>query len=420
MRRFDFQPSEPVLDNPYIGFTSYQRFRYDPIYSDIVVDPRNNACETEERECFPVPPGTLENGYSEGFYPDCRIAYIRLLWKEFEPRRKEYHFEVIDSLLERAASSGQTLQFRLMPHSTCERDDVPEWLKELIVCPKRPKGMRVKESPSDPVYLEYFREAVEVIALRYDTNPVLDTVDISLSGAWGEGDGWETYPIEALERLVDTYTKGFPHTKLIGQICGPRFIERANKTHPTGWRGDGAGEYRHLNEYYPAYLNELSDDLWKRAPIAFESYWWLGEWYRNGWSIDEVIEKTLEWHVSNFNGKSMPIPGEWKPKIDAWLGRMGYHFCFKSLTLDESSVTITVVNRGVAPLYNKLPFVVELNGRAYRFDPTDWLPGEHRLTIAADRELPHSVTAGIYQDDTVIRFENDLPFDGQKYILMKE
>ena len=47
-------------------------------------------------------------------------------------------------------------------------------------------------------------------------------------------------------------------------------------------------------------------DLWIKSPITFESYWWLGEWYRQGWDIEDVMEACLDWHLSTFNAKSIP------------------------------------------------------------------------------------------------------------------
>ena len=41
---------EKAVANPYIGFTSYQRFRGDPLFSDVVVSPDKNLTETERTE----------------------------------------------------------------------------------------------------------------------------------------------------------------------------------------------------------------------------------------------------------------------------------------------------------------------------------------------------------------------------------
>ena len=240
---------EPIA-NPYIGFTSYQRFRGDPLYSDIVVKPENNGIETEAVECYPVPKEVSQEGDGQGFYPNTEMAYIRILWKEFEPRRKEYDFALISDILSRAREKGQSVMFRLMPHSTRASDDVPEWLKTLIPCPERPDGMRVKDSPSSPLYLRYFGEAIKAIADRFDDDPTLYAVDISLTGAWGEGHKWKEYPKKALKELIDVYTNGFRKTHLIGQCAAPYLAKYASKKHACGWRGDGVGEKKHMTVFY--------------------------------------------------------------------------------------------------------------------------------------------------------------------------
>ena len=433
-RKF-FKLSEKPVKNPYVGFTTFQHFRNDALYSDIVVKPENNATETEERECYPVPSDVEQNGYNEGFYPDCSIAYIRILWKEFEPERKKYNFELIESILKTAKDNGQTVMFRLMPHSTRASDDVPEWLKKLISCPERPAGQRVKDSPQDPVYLEYFGEAVEKIAERFDSDPVLDIIDVSITGAWGEGSNWEKYPEEALKRLMDVYTKSFKHTHLIGQVAAPWLIDYGRKTKPVGWRGDGVGESRHLYDFYPTANLSLSE-CWKTAPVAFESYWWLCEWERQGWSIDDVIDKTLSWHISNFNAKSMPIPHKWKDKIDYWLSKMGYHFVLRVFKYpheaqqgDTLELSLYIENRGCAPIYNKIPVKFRLtNGvNEYNFDTEidvrKWLPGDsiENLSIKlsdAMKKGTYNIQLGIFGDTTpVILLETAAEMDGNYYKL---
>ena len=263
--------------NPYMGFSTFQHYRGDPLYSDIVVDPANHGLETEERECYPVPSYIEQQGDRQGFYPDCSVAYIRILWKEFEPRRREYRYEVIEEVLRRAKAAGQTVLFRLLPHSTRESDDVPDWLKERIDCPARPAGMRVKDSPADPVYLRYFGEAIARIGERFDADPTLDMLDISITGSWGEGYGCDRYPREALQELIDVYTRSFPHTRLIGQIAAPWLIEYGGRNRPIGWRADGLGSDYLTYIRYPAVAEQLQDN-WKTAPVLLSL---IGGW-RNG------------------------------------------------------------------------------------------------------------------------------------------
>ena len=410
-----FASKDEPVGNPFIGFTSYQRFRSDPLFSDVAVRPENNGTETEETECYPVKEAAVRTD-GGGFYPETSVAYIRLLWKDFEPRRGEYRYALIGDILKKAKRNGQTVMLRLMPHSTRQSDDVPDWLKKMIPCPDRPDGVRVKDSPEDPVFLQYFGEAIDALAQRFDTDPTLAVMDISLTGAWGEGHKCDTYPQEALKELVDVYTRSFRNTCLIGQAAAPWLIEHACRTKPCGWRGDGVGEPYHMTVKYPKVAAGVSD-LWKTAPVSFESYWWLGEWKRRGWDIDGIIEKTLSWHVSTFNAKSFPIPEEWREKIDDWIGRMGYHFVLHQFdypgTAEAGDILrfrLRVENRGVAPIYHSIPLRLRLKSedKEYIFttgtDVRTWLPGEH--SVSFEVPLPRDVPAGGYAIGLSVSGEN--------------
>ena len=391
IRRFSYVPE--VRQNPYIGFTSFQHFRGEEMYSDIVVKPENNLTETERVECYPISSDAEENGRNEGYYPDTSLVYIRILWKEFEPKRGEYNFKFIDEILEKAACHKQHLIFRLMAHSTRACDDVPDWLKAMIPCPERPDGMRIKDSPTDPLFLDCFLEAVRVLGEYIDGNETLYAVDISLPGSWGEGHKLELYPDGTLERIVDVYTAVFKKTILFTQVARPTLLAYAGQKAVIGWRGDGLGAPGHTKKIYPPNIAKM-EDAWKKGPVSFEAYWWLCEWQRRGWNIDEIIEMTLFWHISSFNAKSMPIPYEWKDKIDAWVKRMGYHYVIDSFAYPETCAVgdtarckLTVKNVGVAPIYKKIPLKVRLvgDGVAQEIElPTDirsWLPGIHEETV---------------------------------------
>lgn len=402
-----FGRKEEEKQNPYIGFTSFQHFRDEALYSDVVVRPENKMTETENLECYPVPEYVPQNGREEGFYPDTTIAYIRILWKEFEPRQGEYNYALIEGILSKARACGQTVMFRLFGHSTRASDDVPDWLKEIIPCPERPEGMRVKDSPKDPRYFEYFAKAIRAIAERFDEDPTLDMVDICMPGAWGEGHKLHEYSEEELKQWVALFVNAFKKTRLFGQAETPELIKWANEIKPVGWRADGVGNGFHMNVCYPGVIEQMPE-VWKKAPVSCESFWWLGEWQRQGWDIDEIIEKTLEWHISSFNAKSLPIPNEWQEKIKYWNSRMGYHFeldYFKYPKMacpgDELAFELGIENTGVAPIYNEIPLKLRLkNGEtSYVFDTgldiREWLPGKHVNIFKV--LLPKATPAGNYQ-----------------------
>ncbi len=387
--RKNFQYKREKKQNPYIGFTSFQHFRNDELYSDLIVRPENNMTETEHVECYPIPDYVEEKGRAQGYYPDCSVVYIRVLWKEFEPVQGQFNYSLIDGILEKARENDQTVMFRLLPHSTRESDDVPDWLKEIIECPPRPAGVREKAPPSDPKFLEFFGAAIKAFGERYDSDPTLAFMDFSLPGAWGEGSHIDLFTEEQIHSLVDVFTKNFPNTQLIGQISSPWVVHYANETKSVGWRADCIGKPVLLRVNVPNNQVKMPD-VWKRGHISFEAYWWLGEWKRQGWGVQESIDATLGWHASTFNAKSLPIPWEWKKSVDEWIAKMGYHFVIEEVNLpdsaaagEEAEVSFTINNVGVAPLYHYLPLTLRITkGKQVCDIPLDvdmrkWQPGHH-------------------------------------------
>ena len=430
-----FKELQGVIYNPYIGFTSFQHFRGDKLYSDCITGRAGVAStETENYECYPVPEGVEENGREQGYHPDTTVAYIRILWKEFEPKQGEYNYSIIEDILAKAKAKGQTVMFRLMPHSTCERDDVPDWLKEIMECPARPAGKRVKDSPTDPRYLKLFGLAIEKLGKRFDSDETLDSVDVSLGGAWGEGH--QDFPKEDIQALMDIYVRVFPNTKLLGQFSNTDMLYYIGEKRTIGWRADGTGSPKHMNELFPPRIVALPSDHWKTAPVSFEAYWWISEWYRQGWDIDDIIEKTLSWHVSTFNNKSFPIQFELQDKIEYWLTKMGYRFYLSEISYperakagEEIEIAFVLENKGVAPIYNNLPFKFLLKNEKYNLEmETDidirkWLPEKSYENVKF--VLPENMPAGNYQlacsigggKYPVVKLATDTENDEEKYWL---
>jgi len=429
-KRFNYMPEDG--QNPYTGIVSFQHFRNEPLYSDIVVKPENHMCETESVEVYPIDESVPQNGRAEGYYPDSTIAYIRILWKDFEPQRGNYNYNLMEEILDKARNASQTVMFRLLPHSTCARDDVPDWLKKLIPCPERPKWKRVKASPTDPLFVELFLEAIRKLGERFDADPVLAFVDISMPGCWGEGYNADAFSFDTLKTIYDTYIEVFPNTKLISQLGYPEPLRYGNEKAHIGQRCDGLGSPGLTNDYIPTYMNECPD-FWKNGHVSFESFWWLCEWKRQGWNIDDIIEKTLEWHISSFNPKSLPIPYEWEDKIKYWISKMGYHFTIDTFSTPESAsagddveLTLEGENIGVAPTYHSTPLKVNFCGEkefSYEtnVDITTWMPGKfkEKFIFTLPDDMPfgeYDVKISIYDDVArIVYFATDAPFDGKRY-----
>ncbi len=112
--------------NPYTGFMSFQHFRGENLYSDIIVKPENRMTETETVECYPISADAKDEGRSEGWYPDNSVAYIRFLWKEFEPEQGVYNYDFVENIINDAKKHKQTLIIRLIAHNTQTINNLPD------------------------------------------------------------------------------------------------------------------------------------------------------------------------------------------------------------------------------------------------------------------------------------------------------
>ena len=420
--------------NPYIGFVSFQHCVGDPLYTDSVVNPKGDLCETEDFECYPVPPEIEEKGDSQGFYPDSTVAYYRFLWKDFEPERGKYNYDLVDEFLRKAEKRGQKVMIRLMPHSTCARDDVPAWLKEMIPCPERPPRSRFKDSPTDPLWIDLMCEAVLALGARFDSDPTLYSVDISTVGAWGEGHKRDEYPDYVIPKMVDTYIEAFPTTILLCQITLPKMLERIRAAgRVVGIRADAMGQPAHREEVYPMFLSQIPSDIWKTGPVSGEAFWWLGEWKRQNWDPRDTFDYMLGLHMSTFNGKYLPIPFDWKDEVERFESLCGYHYSIASFEYpdvaragEKTSMKLTVDNVGVAPIYHNIPLKVRIsNGEtAHEYtvdtDIRKWLPGLNETDIEV--VLPEGTTGNWKVEIAVkdeaypdVYFATDAPRNGTWY-----
>lgn len=117
---------------------------------------------------------------------------------------------------------------------------------------------------------------------------------------------------------------------------------------------------------------------------------------------------------------------------------MGYRFVIKEVEYPESikvgeraGITLKIENKGVAPIYNKLPLKLRLKGEKTQeyitdIDITKWLPGQYEENILL--EIPSDFATGEYElqiaiegdDKPSVAFANELETDGNYLLLGKE
>ncbi len=109
-----------VLNNPGIGFMTFQRFNGDNL----------NKGSTWTEGLPPVYQD-FDGDLINKNYPQTSIAYLRVYWKYMEQEPGQYNWEMIDKALRTAAERGQTLMLRIAPYGEDE-NDVPAWYRKMV------------------------------------------------------------------------------------------------------------------------------------------------------------------------------------------------------------------------------------------------------------------------------------------------
>lgn len=410
------QEIDEVLDNPGMGFMTFQRFNGDELNEG-----------SGWTEGFPIDYQEFDGDLSNPNYPSTTIAYWRIYWKYMEPEEGVYRWDMLDQALEMARSRGQTLILRIAPHGTGDDKDVPQWYRAMVGTENEwnynnPVNKWVVD-PEDPRYALYFGGLIRALGQRYDGHPDLEAVDLSIVGAWGEGAGSELLSQPTREALVNSYTNSFRLTPLIALLMDKKTNMYANSQIPVGWRVDCIGDlgfwaedqngWTHMYDFYPQeIINCGVEDDWIRSPLSFEICGTFLRWKdREGYDREDVkyiFNETLKWHMSSFNAKSSPVPEEWEDLVEEWLKKMGYRFVLRRFsypgqveTGGKLSFQSWWENRGVAPCYKDFTLAVRLlSDNQSIVLPTDakikeWLPGDnvydHSLWVPAD------VSEGTYE-----------------------
>jgi len=380
---------DDVLVNPGIGFMTFQRFNGDALNTG-----------TGWTEGFPIAYQEFKGSLKNANHPDTSMAYFRVYWRYIEPERGKFAWEQFDSALKTAHNRGQTLMIRIAPYgsSGTQKDDVPDWYRQMVGDEKDKLPLQKwRTDPEDPRYAEAFGNMIRAFGKRYDGHPDLESVDLSIVGAWGEGAGSENLTEPTREALVDAYLEAFQKTPLVMLLSDAKTNGYGISKRPVGWRVDCLGDmggfnpnWNHMFDYYPeAIINFGMQDAWKLAPVSFEVCWVMQTWKDKGWDVDYIIDQSLKWHISSFNAKSSAVPTEWQPQVKRWLNHMGYRFVLRKFTYPAEvkpqaklEFTSWWENKGVAPCYRQWPLALRLKGAGHSevletdADIRNWLPGD--------------------------------------------
>ncbi len=397
---------DDVLINPGIGFMTFQRFNGDDLNQG-----------TSWTEGYPIAYQDFKGSLENKDHPMTSIAYFRVYWKFLEPERGHYRWDLLDRALHTARDRRQTLMLRVAPYGTKDDNDVPDWYRAMVG-DEQPKKRLAKwrTDPENPRYVQHFGGLIRALGARYDGHSDLESVDLAIVGAWGEGAGADLLTESTREALVNAYLDTFQKTPLVMMLTDTKTNGYAIARHAVGWRVDCLGDmggfgnpnWSHMQDYYPqAIINFGMRDAWKKAPVSFEACWVMQHWKDLGWNVDYIIDQSLKWHISSFNAKSSPVPAEWRPNVERWLKKMGYRFVLRKFTYPATvapggklAFTSWWENKGVAPSYRRFPLALRLQGSGgtavlvTEADIREWLPGDNLYDDAV--VVPGELSPGDY------------------------
>jgi len=397
---------DTVLVNPGIGFMTFQRFNGDKLNQG-----------TSWTEGHPIVYQEFHGSLANENHPDTSIAYLRIYWKYIEPERGQYNWDLIEKALETAHSRGQTLMLRVAPYgSDPVATDVPAWYRAMMGDEKGKFELKKwLTNPEASRYVRYFGGMIRALGARFDGNPDLESIDMAMVGAWGEGAGSDLLTEHTREALVNCYIEAFPKSLLVMLLTDEKTNKYGLQKRPVGWRVDCLGDmggfsptWSHMLDWYPqSIVNDGMADAWKKAPVTLEVCWVMQHWLDAGWDVDYIIDQSLKWHTSSFNGKSSPVPEKWRPNVERWLKHMGYRlvlrkFSYPSAVRPGSELAFQTwwENKGVAPCYHAFPVALRLSGPSgtevvtTNADIRQWLPGD--AIYDGSVKLPSNLRAGTY------------------------
>ncbi len=363
------------------------------------------------------------------------IQYARYDWGELERAPGKLDEAFLDQVLRATHDAGQKLATRVM----CCSPDVghpyhPSWLKEvggheLETDFGRARPLLVPDM-DDPVVLERHLDFIKRLGARYDGHPDLDHVDLGSIGWWGEwhmsGSRTARMPsVASRMRVVDAYLKAFKKTPLVMLINGgergdwPWMAEGGAclayaAQHGAGWRADSFGDMGrggHMLMKYPAWFKAGHvDEVWKTAPVAWETAGDMRGWVRRASSLRWIFNYGLACHASVINNKSAPLPPDEnvRDEVERFLRRLGYRLVLKQLQHPaqipaggQLALSMRWQNVGSAPCYKPYRLAYRLTGdqglqKTFVSDVTvhHWLPGSIDLFTPEFMQEPADLPPG--------------------------
>nr|BBH90832.1 DUF4832 domain-containing protein [Thermosporothrix sp. COM3] len=325
--------------------------------------------------------------------------YSRWCWREVEPQKGQINYGLIDQALATAAAAGYTFGFRIMPNFP-GHDCLPDYMKGV--------------SYNDQQYLESARALFTALAQRYNTDPRLSWLDMSLYGCWGEWNeacGGETMTPENRQALIDIQVQAFSNKRFFMMVSHQDSLNYAlslQRAYPIGIRIDclgtpGIGGGKEVLDGNP-----LAGARWQTAPLYFE--------FCPDADFTQALQDVKTYHASIIGDGGGNISGfdglnaQQKALLTEIYRVSGYRLSLKSISLpgmllvgQPFTVTAQWINTNIAPTYHPWQVLLQLRNasgvvawqQSSQVDLRSVFPGEP-LSVSDQFMLPANLAKGDY------------------------
>ncbi len=350
--------------------------------------------------------------------------YQRWCWKDIEPTEGNYNWPLIDGALAQAKAAGYKFGFRIMPWDG--GDCIPDYLKAMLPKGFYQNGAYVPDY-NDPNYLARAQALFTALGNRYNNDPRLGLMDMSLYGCWGE---WHPYcgisypsatgavDMTAANRqaLIDMQVQALSNKRFLMVTYYQDSLDYAlNLQRPQriGVRIDCLGRSDLGSARQNLDANPIEHNQWQVAPLYFE--------YCSSPDFSLALQDIKTYHASiigdganNINGFSSYSTTDQNLMMQDYEAS-GYRFELNSLTMSAQltpgggfTVTTQWTNVNTAPAYNPWNVMVQLRDSAntvvwqgkssldLQVPFTSSSPGNDTKTVTDNFMLPGTIANGTY------------------------
>ncbi|MDH7445931.1 DUF4832 domain-containing protein [Aquimarina sp. 2201CG14-23] len=341
----------------------------------IVIQFKSTA-QTEINHTYTKTEGPDKNplkGWNSGWWDSYDIASVGfqyLKWKDFEPTNGNFNFDAVEDVINRPGSTGRHVILRLYADwfgANQTSDAGPSWLYNDLGVARLQSGGKYITDYNNTNYISQAIEAIEALADRYNDDPRIYAIQLGVLGYWGE---WHTFSYDdpnfdisetARTQIISAYKSNFSNKQLMGRYP---WRDPLSSTGGIGFHNDFfVPNNGHSDEFDDA-IDQ--GNKWRQGPVGGEvppidnSEEFMTALYETPKGMSMI--ETGHYSTMKVGSDERPCANNSNSQrcqgFMAMHRKMGYNFQIESALFaerlansDNLSVTITISNIGVAPLY---------------------------------------------------------------------